>query len=196
MPSRNTCSGESMWAPLCRLWFTLDTCQKPGPRRCGVTSSRMLVEGGLKVFRSTVTERSMNRLMNVSPGEVGDGAGRAGQLDDVQPGIGAVGQIDVATIVDFHVVGLDGDLAARGARHLDAALVGSGRRLRDEEAGLDRVERVADVHRAHARVEVGDEDEPPVYIGVNDSLLECGPRRPPRRQKSPPRSGTSKVATE
>src|SRR4030095_7725360 len=155
MPSRNTCSGESMWAPVCRLWVTLDTCPQAGPRPgerrgrsgWGVSSSRMLVEGGLKVFRSTVTERSMNRLMNVSPGEVGDGAGRAGQLDDVQPGIGAVGQIDVATVVDFHVVGLEGALAARGPRHLDAALVGSGRRLRDEEAGLDRVERVADVHR-------------------------------------------------
>ena len=63
MPFLNTCSGESMWAPVCRLWFTLETCQKPGPRRCGVTSSFMLVEGGLKVFSSTVTDRSMNWLM-------------------------------------------------------------------------------------------------------------------------------------
>src|SRR5712692_2048627 len=47
-----------MCAPVWRLWFTLETCQKPGPRRCGVTSSRMLVEGGLMVLESTVTERS------------------------------------------------------------------------------------------------------------------------------------------
>jgi len=25
MPLLNTWSGESMWAPLCRLWFPLDT---------------------------------------------------------------------------------------------------------------------------------------------------------------------------
>ena len=31
---------------------------------------------------------------------------------------------------------------------------------------------------------------------MNDSWLECGPKRPPRRQKSPVGSGTSKVATE
>jgi len=59
MPSLKTCSGESMWAPVCRLWCTLETCQKPGPRRCGVTSSRMLVDGGLSVVSSTVTDRSM-----------------------------------------------------------------------------------------------------------------------------------------
>ena len=59
MPFLNTWSGESMWAPVCRLWCTLETCQKPGPRRCGVTSSRMLVDGGLSVVSSTVTDRSM-----------------------------------------------------------------------------------------------------------------------------------------
>src|SRR6185503_5615188 len=69
MPFLKTCRGESMWAPVCRLWFTLETCQKPGPRRCGVTSSFMLVEGGLKVFSSTVTDRSMNWLMVGLSGE-------------------------------------------------------------------------------------------------------------------------------
>src|SRR4026209_2755761 len=162
IPSRNTYSGESMWAPVCRLWFTLDTCQKPGPRRCGVTSRRMLVEGGLRVCSSTVTERSMNRLMEALSREVRDGTGGAGRLDDVQPGVGAVDQIDVAPVVHFRVVGLDGAPAPRRPRHLDAALVGSGRGVGDEETGLDRVERVADVHRAHPRVEVGDEHEPPV----------------------------------
>src|SRR5438034_10220951 len=33
-------------------------------------------------------------------------------------------------------------------------------------------------------------------IGANDSLLEWGPKRPPRRQKAPLDSGTWKVATE
>src|SRR5262245_61147198 len=51
-----------MCAPVCRLWFTLDTCQKPGPRRCGVMSSFMLVDGGLIVWLSTVTDRSMMRV--------------------------------------------------------------------------------------------------------------------------------------
>src|SRR5712691_6435580 len=63
MPSLKTCSGESMCAPVCRLWFTLDTCQKPGPRRCGVTSSFMFVDGGLIVSLSTVTDRSMMRRL-------------------------------------------------------------------------------------------------------------------------------------
>ncbi len=59
MPSRKTCRGESMWAPVCRLWCTLETCQNPGPRRWGVISSRMSVEGGESVASSTVTDRSM-----------------------------------------------------------------------------------------------------------------------------------------
>jgi hypothetical protein len=32
-------------------------------------------------------------------------------------------------------------------------------------------------------------------MGANDSLLEWGPKRPPRRQKAPLDSGTSNVAT-
>src|SRR5712692_9815148 len=89
MPSLKTWSGESIWAPVCRLWCTLDTCQKPGPRRCGVTSSRRLVEGGLSVVSSTVTERSMCRLIPLPSGGASrqprDGAHRAGQLDDGEP---------------------------------------------------------------------------------------------------------------
>ena len=66
MPFLKTWSGESMCAPVWRLWWTLETCQKPGPRLCGVTSSRMLVEGGLMVLESTVTERSTNAAHAVS----------------------------------------------------------------------------------------------------------------------------------
>src|SRR5574338_1229086 len=162
MPFLNTWSGESMWAPVCRLWFTLDTCQKPGPRRCGVTSSFMLVEGGLNVFSSTVTERSMNRLMaGGSLGEVGDGARGAGQLHDVEAGVGPVREVDVAAVVHVDVVGLDGHLAARRpAREVHAALVGPGGHRGNVEARLGGMEGIAHVHRAHARAAVGDEDQP------------------------------------
>ena len=59
MPSLKTWSGESMCAPVCRLCRTEDTCQNPGPRRCGVMSSFMFVDGGLSVVSPTVTDRSM-----------------------------------------------------------------------------------------------------------------------------------------
>src|SRR5260370_37219011 len=81
-----------MWAPVCRLWFTLETCQKPGPRRWGVTSSFMLVEGGLKGFSSTVTDRAMKRLMRGPFREVGDGARGPGELHHVEPRGGPVHQ--------------------------------------------------------------------------------------------------------
>src|SRR5262245_52264861 len=77
MPFLKTWSGESMWAPVWRLWCTLETCQNPGPRLCGVTSSRMFVEGGLMVVESTVTERSTKRPMP-SPVQGGSCAGRRG----------------------------------------------------------------------------------------------------------------------
>src|SRR6266540_2033133 len=94
IPSLNTCSGESMWAPVCRLWRTLDTCQNPGPRRCGVTSSRILVEGGLIVRSSTVTERSTYWPMRLTlrSGEGGNGSRRGGErirpLSAMMPDIG------------------------------------------------------------------------------------------------------------
>src|SRR2546422_10099551 len=53
----------------------------------------------------------------------GDPARLSGESDDVQPGVGAVGQVDEAALVRLHVVGLDRDLAAsRPVRH--AALGG------------------------------------------------------------------------
>ena len=48
-----------MWAPVCKLWYTLVTCQKPGPRSWGVNSTGMFVEGVLIVPAPTVTERSI-----------------------------------------------------------------------------------------------------------------------------------------
>src|SRR2546428_8063615 len=92
-------------------------------------------------------------------GERGDGARGAGELQDVQPGVGPIDDVDVAASVDFQVVGLDGDLAAVDAGDLHAALLGLRRDGRNVERRLARVERVADVHRAHAGVEVSEEDE-------------------------------------
>src|ERR687891_66695 len=37
MPSRKTCSGESIWGPGFRVWWTPETRQKPGPPRGGGT---------------------------------------------------------------------------------------------------------------------------------------------------------------
>src|SRR5512137_1885730 len=102
----------------------------------------MLVDGGLNVFSSTITDRSMNRLMRGSPGEDGDGAGGPGQLHDVEPSIGPVRQIDEAAVVHVDVVGLDRGLAARRAGDLDATLVGLRGDRRNIEAGLGRVERI------------------------------------------------------
>src|SRR5215472_13736804 len=150
-----------MWAPVCRLWRTLDTCQNPGPRRCGVTSSRMLVDGGLRVRSSTVTDRSMYRLMASFPasGQVGDGAPGSRQLDDVEASVRPVHEVDEPPVVHLDIVRLDGYLAPLGAGGGHAALVGARRRGRDVVARLLRIEGVADVHRPHARVEVRDEDE-------------------------------------
>jgi hypothetical protein len=56
------------------------------------------------------------------------GAARvAGQLEDVQAGVGAIADIDVAAIVGLDVVALDRDLAAVLAVNLNAALVGPPR---------------------------------------------------------------------
>src|SRR5437773_3180788 len=132
MPSLKTWSGESMWAPVWRLWRTLDTCQKPGPRRCGVTSRRRLVEGGLSVVSSTVTERSMYRLIALASGGTSrqprDGARCARQLDDGEPRVRPVREVDESAIVHLDVVGLDGHPAAVGAADLYAARGRVGRR--------------------------------------------------------------------
>ena len=56
-----------MCAPVWSPWLTLETCQKPGPRRCGVISTRMLVEGGLIVLLFTATERSMSLAISAPP---------------------------------------------------------------------------------------------------------------------------------
>src|SRR5258706_16091543 len=64
-------------------------------------------------------------------------------LQDVQAGVGAVDDVDVAAVVDVDIVGLDRDLAALARVRLDAALVGlvGGRRVVEDR--LLRVGRVA-----------------------------------------------------
>src|SRR5919204_2845368 len=87
-----------------------------------------------------------------------DAAGLADESDDVQAGVGAIGQIDQAALVGLHVVGLDRDLAAaRAVGHapLGRPLGGGG----DVKRGLARRVGIAHVDGAHATVEIRDEDE-------------------------------------
>src|SRR6266487_3192893 len=82
---------------------------------------------------------------------------RAGELQDVQPGVGAVDHIDEAALVGLDVVALDRGLAAVLAADLEAARVGLLGDRRDEEADLLGPIRIAHVERADAGVEEGDE---------------------------------------
>src|SRR5262245_34584706 len=62
--------------------------------------------------------------------QVGDVPRRTGQLQDMQAGVGAIDNVDVAPVVHFHVVRLDRRLAAFLAIvEFDAALVGFARDL-------------------------------------------------------------------
>src|ERR1700681_4633412 len=51
-------------------------------------------------------------------------ARRAGQFEDVQAGVGPVGDVDIAAVVHIDVVGLDCDFALFIGVLADAALVG------------------------------------------------------------------------
>src|SRR5882672_410089 len=84
---------------------------------------------GSMMWVSASKIRMPARAMGVPPrpgrGSVpaGDPARLSGESDDVQSGVGPVGQVDEAALVRLHVVGLDRDLAAsRPVRH--AALGG------------------------------------------------------------------------
>src|SRR5512147_1539026 len=86
----------------------------------------------------------------------------AGQLEDVHAGVRTVNDVDVAAIVDFDVIGLNGDLATFVSAPAYTPLVGLRGHRRNVVADLLRVERIADVDRTHARVEPRDEDDAPV----------------------------------
>src|SRR5947209_6766484 len=111
--------------------------EAPLTERCPVSG------GGMRA--PSVQSRDLSRL--------------AGQLQNVQPSVGAIDHIDVAAIVGLHIVALDRDLAAVLSVDLDAALV---RRLgdrRDKEARFLRLVGIADIDRAHARIEERHERE-------------------------------------
>src|SRR5262245_6840476 len=67
---------------------------------------------------------------------------RAGQLQDVHAGVGAIDGVDVAAIVDLDVVRLDRDLAPLGRALADTPLVGVRRRRGNVVADLLEVVRV------------------------------------------------------
>src|SRR5438552_12641729 len=87
----------------------------------------------------------------------GDRPGAARELQDVQPGVGAIDQIDEAALVGLDVVALDRGLALVLSVHLDAARIGVRGDRRDEEADFLRPVGIAHVERANAGVEEGDE---------------------------------------
>src|SRR5206468_9011732 len=87
----------------------------------------------------------------------GDLARLARQLEDVQTGVGAVDDVDVAALVGFDVVRLDRGFAPLPAIDRDAPLVGRPRDGRNEVTDLSRMIRVADIHGPHAGIEEGDE---------------------------------------
>ena len=95
--------------------------------------------------------------------EIGDGPGLAGQLQDVQPGIGAIDKVDIATVIDLNVIRLNRHLAGfptTGAR--DTALIGFVSNGWDVEGYLRGAIGVTDVYSPHASVEIGDEHEAPI----------------------------------
>src|SRR6476620_475990 len=85
--------------------------------------------------------------------QAGAGACRARQFQNVQAGIGAIDDIDVAALVGFDIVGLDRDLASLLAIDGDAALVGRLGDGWDEVADLERMVGIANVERPNAGIE-------------------------------------------
>src|SRR5262245_58373590 len=81
----------------------------------------------------------------------------AGELEDVQPGIGAVDDIDEAALVGLDIVALDRGLATVLAVDLDASRIGLLGDRRDEEPDLFGPVGIAHVERAQAGVEERDE---------------------------------------
>src|SRR5689334_13797817 len=114
-----------------------------------------------KQARTSVPRLSMGLL------QTGDLPGRAGELEDVQAGVGAIDDVDVAPRIRLDVVGLDRGLAAVLARDADAARVGLVGDRRDEIADLGRMIRVPHVEGAHAGIEEGDEGHLPVVDGIH-----------------------------
>src|SRR6202521_6237256 len=90
-------------------------------------------------------------------------------------GVGAIDGVDVAAVVDFEVVGLDGRLAAFGSvGRLDAALVRLVAGRRYVIADLAWMKRVANVDGAHPGIEPCREEG---AFGVHRRLVLVGRMR-------------------
>src|SRR6266702_1980922 len=87
----------------------------------------------------------------------GDRPGAARELQDVQPGVGAIDQIDETALVGLDVVALDRGLATVLPVHLEAARIGVRGDRRDEEADFLRPVGIAHVELANAGVDEGDQ---------------------------------------
>src|SRR4051812_19933078 len=105
------------------------------------------------IEQSEITKR--RPVIRSPPGcrEIRELPGSARELEDMHPGLVAVGHIDEAAVVDLDVVRLDRSLAALAALRFDAARLGVRVRRRHEVADLLELVRVADVEHAHAGVE-------------------------------------------
>src|SRR6266849_656470 len=89
--------------------------------------------------------------------EPGGTSGRAGELENVHARVRAIDDVDVAAVVDLDVVRLDRDFARFVRSRAHAPLVGLAGDGWNVERDLFGVERIADIHGAHAGVEMREE---------------------------------------
>src|SRR6266404_798662 len=80
-----------------------------------------------------------------------------GQLQNVQAGVGTIGNVDISAIVDVDVVGLDRHFAPLRRSRTNAALVGFAGDRRDVIGDFLRMIWIADVDCAYAGVEMREE---------------------------------------
>ena len=109
---------------------------------------------------------------------VGSVAGRAGELDDVQTRVGAIGRVDVTTIIYIEVVRLNRRLALLHAIILDAALRRTLGRRRNEVTDFLWRERVANVYGTNTGVEVGEKNDISVVDRRHALIRGVGPEAP------------------
>jgi molybdate transport system substrate-binding protein len=91
--------------------------------------------------------------------QTGDLTRLAGKLEDVEPRVCAVDDVDEPALVRFDIVRLDRGLAPLPVIDRDAPLVGRPRDRRNEVTDLPGMIRVAHVHGPHAGIEEGDEGQ-------------------------------------
>ena len=73
--------------------------------------------------------------------------------ENVHPGVGAIDNVDIAAIIDFDVVCLNGHFATLAGFDLDAALIRLARGRRNIVPDLTRPVWIADVYCTYARVD-------------------------------------------